>query len=263
MTATGATFFRSAVFLVGTLLLTNCTSSQMVSPITEDAGTAKSVPIGDGPEKEVYAYTAADRECLKRVMYFESKRSSKNGFMAVGTVVMNRLTSEAYPNTICDVVTQENQFAPGLMTKAMDEETAPEIEEAINAILRGERHPQVNSAMFFHQKGMKFPYRNMHYVTVAGGNAFYEKRGRDGELQTPEPKSTGEYVLSFVQDNHDPLNMRQANEQEMKAVPDTNGDLMLSMVIPTPLPRPDQKSKTSTETASMSPEDWQFRTASR
>lgn len=25
----------------------------------------------------------------------------------------------------------------------------------------------------------------MHYVLVAGGNSFYEKRGRDGELENP------------------------------------------------------------------------------
>lgn len=37
--------------------------------------------------------------------------------------------------------------------------------------------------MFFHTSGLKFPYDNMYYVTVAGGNSFYEKRGADGELQ--------------------------------------------------------------------------------
>ena len=34
--------------------------------------------------------------------------------------------------------------------------------------------------MFFHTAGYSFPYRNMHYVVVAGGNAFYQKRsGQD------------------------------------------------------------------------------------
>ncbi len=30
--------------------------------------------------------------------------------------------------------------------------------------------------MFFHAAGHRFPYDNMQYVLVAGGNAFYEKR---------------------------------------------------------------------------------------
>ena len=198
MTAIRCARIRGLTLLTGLLLLAGCTSSQTTSSIDADAIKASAVPAG-ASKKRVYNYTSADRECLKRAMYFESERSSKNGFMAVGSVVMNRLTSGAYPGTICGVVSQEKQFAPGVMTRKMEEETAPELELAADAILRGERHPQVKNAMFFHQSGLKFPYRNMHYVTVAGGNAFYEKRGRDGDLQTPAPKQSGEYVLSFAQ----------------------------------------------------------------
>ena len=43
-------------------------------------------------------------------------------------------------------------------------------------VLAGQRHPGVGRAMFFHTAGYTFPYKNMHYVLVAGGNAFYEKR---------------------------------------------------------------------------------------
>ena len=43
------------------------------------------------------------------------------------------------------------------------------------AVLAGARHPGVGHAMFFHTAGVSFPYHNMHYVLVAGGNAFYEK----------------------------------------------------------------------------------------
>jgi spore germination cell wall hydrolase CwlJ-like protein len=44
------------------------------------------------------------------------------------------------------------------------------------AVLDGARHPGVKSAKFFHTAGLRFPYRNMHYVLEAGGNEFYEKR---------------------------------------------------------------------------------------
>src|SRR5258708_39803511 len=49
---------------------------------------------------------------------------------------------------------------------------------AADAVLGGDRHPQVGSAMYFHTAGRWYPYSNMHYVAVAGGNAFYEKRSR-------------------------------------------------------------------------------------
>lgn len=115
-------------------------------------------------------------ECLARAMYFESNRSSRDGMIAVGSVVMNRVESGQYPRSICGVVGQKNQFAPGIMTKRMNDRSLPMVREAARSVLRGERHPLIGHAMFFHTAGYRFPYDNMHYVLVAGGNAFYEKR---------------------------------------------------------------------------------------
>lgn len=129
-------------------------------------------------------------------MFFESNRSSPDGLMAVGTVVMNRLASGSYPDTICGVVGQKNQFAPGVLTRKMNSKALPDVQAAADAVLKGKRHPSLKNSMFFHTAGLKFPYNNMHYVLVAGGNSFYEKRGRDGELQNPVPQTP--YNLAYV-----------------------------------------------------------------
>lgn len=194
-TITGAAF-RAALCLAAVGLLSACNSTQTSASL--NAKSTKLAAADATSSKKVYSYTNKDRECLKRAMYFESKRTSENGFLAVGSVIMNRLTSGIYPPTICGVVAQKNQFAPGVMTRQMDEDTAPDLEKAADAVLKGSRHPDVKSAMFFHTKGLKFPYNNMHYVASAGGNVFYEKRGRDGELQTAEPQSADSYVLAFA-----------------------------------------------------------------
>ncbi|MFV0294076.1 MAG: cell wall hydrolase [Paracoccus sp. (in: a-proteobacteria)] len=117
-----------------------------------------------------------DLECMTRAMYFESNRSSRDGMIAVGSVVMNRVRSNDFPDTVCGVVSQKNQFASGVMTRKMNSKTLPMIHEAARSVLRGERHPMIANAMFFHTAGYSFPYDNMHYVLVTGGNAFYEKR---------------------------------------------------------------------------------------
>ena len=114
-------------------------------------------------------------ECMERAMYFEANRSSLDGLIAVGSVVMNRVQSNQFPNSVCGVVGQKGQFAPGIMTRRMDK-APPQVREASRAVLRGERHPLIGNAMFFHTAGHRFSYDNMHYVLVAGGNAFYEKR---------------------------------------------------------------------------------------
>lgn len=137
--------------------------------------------------KVVQAPTAADKECLARAMYFESNRSDEDGLLAVGTVVMNRLDAPAYPGRICDVVGQKRQFANGVLTKPVREQDRPRLEKVADALLSGQRHPEVGAALHFHTAGYKFPYDNMHYVAAAGGNVFYEKSDREGYLPAIQP----------------------------------------------------------------------------
>jgi spore germination cell wall hydrolase CwlJ-like protein len=96
--------------------------------------------------------------------------------LAVGTVVMNRVNDRKFPNSVCGVVGAKNQFAPGVMWKKMNEGRSLALaRQMAEKIMRGYRHPGVGNAKFFHTAGYTFPYTNMHYVLVAGGNAFYEK----------------------------------------------------------------------------------------
>lgn len=134
-----------------------------------------------------YGATPKDRECLERAMFFESNRSSRDGMIAVGTVVMNRLRSGQHGSTICEVVGEKGQFAPGVMTRPMNSKAMPDVEEAADAVLKGERKAKLKNTMFFHTAGLRFPYKNMHYTMVAGGNAFYEKRGRNWQPLPDEP----------------------------------------------------------------------------
>jgi spore germination cell wall hydrolase CwlJ-like protein len=142
------------------------------------AACSQSAKLDTTTTASIGSYSARDKECLARAMFFESNRSSREGLVAVGTVVMNRVESGEYPQTICGVVGQKNQFAPGVLTRKMDSKALPDVQAAAEAVLAGERHPAVHTARFFHQAGLTFPYKNMHYVLEAGGNAFYEKRSR-------------------------------------------------------------------------------------
>lgn len=124
-----------------------------------------------------------ERECLMRAMYFESNRSSEEGMLAVGTVVMNRVQDAKYPKSICGVVGQPNQFAPGVMTNPMTSRATTRVAAVADRVIAGERNEQVASALHFHTAGYNYPYRNMHYVAVAGGNAFYEKKANPTQTQ--------------------------------------------------------------------------------
>jgi spore germination cell wall hydrolase CwlJ-like protein len=199
------TALRVTVLLTAGAALSACTTAHDAAKPEVKAATSKTAKINAGPPKQVYTYTAKDRDCLKRAMYFESQRTSEAGFLAVGSVIMNRLTSGMFPPTICGVVAQKKQFAPGVMTRSMDQTSAPALDTTADAVLKGERHPDVKEAMFFHQKGLRFRYTNMHYTAAAGGNVFYEKRDEDGELQTAEPMPVDQYVLAYAGTSVPPL----------------------------------------------------------
>lgn len=143
---------------------------------------------GCSSRDSVGGYKKSDLECMERAIFFEANRSSRPGMISVGTVVMNRVESDDFPNTVCGVVGQKGQFAPGVMTRPMNSRALPDVQEAARAVLRGERQRGVQKARFFHTAGYDFPYRNMHYVLVAGGNAFYEKRAEHLVTQHVPPR---------------------------------------------------------------------------
>ncbi|KQP30928.1 hypothetical protein ASF49_12210 [Methylobacterium sp. Leaf104] len=161
----------------------------LVVPALGGCNTYAGAPTSTGSTiaAKPVSVTDEERDCLGRAMYFESNRSDSEGLLAVGTVVMNRLEAAAFPNGgICAVVGQPRQFAPGVLTKKMDEKSLQKVAEVTDAVLDGQRHPKVGRAMYFHTAGLRFPYNNMHYVAVAGGNAFYEKR-KPGAVAQAEP----------------------------------------------------------------------------
>ena len=167
--------------VLGACSMTPVETAAVSAPATKDPAAARkrAVTLAKADPRE--------KDCLVRAMYFESNRSSEAGLLGVGTVVMNRVESARYPETICGVVGAPRQFAAGVLTRPMPEHTRPQIEALAEDILNGRRNDAVGSAKHFHMAGMRFGYNNMHYVTVAGGNAFYLRGERPERRRIEEP----------------------------------------------------------------------------
>lgn len=58
-----------------------------------------------------YNIDADELKCLALNIYFESRGESSLGQRAVAWATFNRVDSPIYPNTVCDVVWQDNQFS--------------------------------------------------------------------------------------------------------------------------------------------------------
>jgi spore germination cell wall hydrolase CwlJ-like protein len=163
-----------------------------MSPVETASTTAATPGVKEPAAARKRAVTLAkadprEKECLVRAMYFEANRSSDAGLLGVGTVVMNRVESPRYPETICGVVGAPRQFAAGVLSRPMTERGLSRIEAIAEEILEGKRNAQVGEAKHFHTAGLRFGYKNMHYVTVAGGNAFYIKGERPERRRDEQP----------------------------------------------------------------------------
>lgn len=138
--------------------------------------TSTPTPSAQADTSGIRTFSGSEKDCLMRAMYFESNRSSEDGMLAVGTVVMNRVDSPRFPNSICAVVGAPRQFAPGVLSRTMAETNPKALAGKVaDRVMSGARHRGVKTAKFFHTAGLRFPYNNMTYVLEAGGNEFYIK----------------------------------------------------------------------------------------
>lgn len=119
----------------------------------------------------------AEKRALALTIYGEARGEGKKGMRMVGEVVMNRVASPVYPNTVCGVVYQKSQFygikvvpkEKGLWNTA--QEIAEEIlEEDVVAYDHGATH-------FLNPKAVKSMPRwakNSRKVDQVGKHAFYK-----------------------------------------------------------------------------------------
>lgn len=52
-------------------------------------------------------------QCMALNIYFEARGEDRKGQLAVGLVTINRVLSKKYPNSVCDVVWQQNKNKKG------------------------------------------------------------------------------------------------------------------------------------------------------
>ena len=111
---------------------------------------------------------------LSRVIYAESGNQPLEGKMAVGNVVMNRVASPIYPNTVQEVLAQKNQFST-YKSGALANRTPNESSViAAKLVLDGGEVEACKGALYFDSNAASWAARNKECVAVIGGHKFYK-----------------------------------------------------------------------------------------
>ena len=82
------------------------TTTIETSPTQPENAAVEPVSSGSGDAEE--AWSEQEHECLALNVYHESRSDSFAGRIAVADVTLNRVDSNLFPNTICEVVKQAN-----------------------------------------------------------------------------------------------------------------------------------------------------------
>ena len=85
-----------------------CETEEPIETFNETEEVYESEPIETTP---VYDYTEEELDLLARLIYSEGGIESYDTQLMIGSVVMNRVDSDLFPNTIQEVIYQENQFS--------------------------------------------------------------------------------------------------------------------------------------------------------
>jgi len=115
--------------------------------------------------------------CLTMNVYWEARNQDIAGQLAVAQVTMNRVNSEAYPNSVCEVVHEHKQFSWYWDGKSdiPKEEKAWEIATLVaSAALDGSGHSDLGDVLHYHAVYAK-PYWKDYMTKVAeiGDHVFY------------------------------------------------------------------------------------------
>ena len=99
----------------------------------------------------VIAYSDQDYELLTQIVEAEAGSGDIRGRILVANVVINRVNSGRFPNTIHDVVYQKSQFSPVYDGRLFTCRVTQQTVEAVDRALAGEDYSQ--GALFFMNRG--------------------------------------------------------------------------------------------------------------
>lgn len=123
---------------------------------TTGTDTGASSGTDEPSEETVTTASTDDVSLLAALIYCEAGNQSREGKVAVGAVVMNRIASSSYPGSIREVIYQSGQFSPaisGWLDQVIASGAPSDCYEAAQAALNGEN--PVPGALYFNTSAGK------------------------------------------------------------------------------------------------------------
>lgn len=118
-----------------------------------------------------YNFSASELDLFARIVRAESGSESYTGQVAVASVILNRIDSGQFPNTLQGVIYQKNQFSP-VTNGAINKPSTASTRKAVAQAISGEG--RLYGALYFYApKYVSSPFMDSRpTVTTIGGHVF-------------------------------------------------------------------------------------------
>ena len=128
-------------------------------------------------ETNVISLNKKDYKCLLKIVEAEAGVCDQKGKILVANVVLNRMNSRYFPDTVTEVVYQKNQFSPVSNGTIDQVEISEETKEAVSRALSGTDYSE--GALFFaarklsSAKNMKWFDESLDFLFEHDGHEFF------------------------------------------------------------------------------------------
>ena len=115
--------------------------------------------------------------CLSEAIYHEARGEPWRGRLAVATVIINRVKSPLFPNSVCEVIRQPRQFSywwDGKSDRMKDKVARLVAFRMARKVLEGLRSTEVNGALYYHTNRVDPNWAgHLRQVAAFGSHIFY------------------------------------------------------------------------------------------
>jgi spore germination cell wall hydrolase CwlJ-like protein len=121
----------------------------------------------------------SDWECLRKAIYFEARGETIRGQFAVAEVILNRVDSRRFPDSVCSVVHQSGQFSfmfDGNSDNMRDRGAIDRAGRIARLMLDGAPRGLTAGATYFHTTGVRPSWsRRFDQTAQIGAHLFYRQ----------------------------------------------------------------------------------------
>lgn len=134
--------------------------------------------------------------CLALTIYHESRGEPIFGQRLVAEVVMNRVRSNKFPNTICEVVTEKRQFSYLTKSKYLQMPLSPQsweqaveiTHEAIGNYIDGTMYSSDTKMLFYHSTSVNPVWNKKMMVSHRVGKHIFLTEKKTAPLKSFSPQ---------------------------------------------------------------------------